>query len=150
MALWSLLWDGRVINWLHHGQRLLSEQLFLYKAWMICSQRVIRKGKKKKDLFTCDSVGPFQLGIHLMPCAGLLQPLPRNGRSRSTRWLKLNTEGYIQFRVQLSPWILDPCILLSGDTQHYRCLWFNKYIASSKMLPHHFSLSSGLALQLYL
>lgn len=70
MALWSLLWDGTVINWLHHGQRFISEQLLPYKACIICSQRVIMKEKKihKKGLFTCDSVGPFQLEINFMPC----------------------------------------------------------------------------------
>ena len=48
MFLWSLLWDGTVINGLHCGQRLLSEQLLLYKAYIVYSQEVIMTGKKKK------------------------------------------------------------------------------------------------------
>lgn len=71
MALWRLLGDDTVINWLHRGQRLLSEQLLLHKACIICSQRVIMKGKKK-HLFTRDSVGSFQLWINFMPCMPLM------------------------------------------------------------------------------
>lgn len=40
--------------------------------------------------------------------------LPRSGRSSSSSAWSVNTEGYILFRVHLSPRILDPCILPLG------------------------------------
>lgn len=51
MALWSPLWNVTIINWLYCGQRLLSEQLLLYKACVICSQRVIVTGKKESFVY---------------------------------------------------------------------------------------------------
>ena len=98
--------DGTVINWWHHGQRLLSEQLLLYRIYIICNQRVIMKGKKK-GLFTCDNVGPFQLGIYCMPCMPFLYrplaTLPKSGRSSSIRWLKCKDRRLYLFRVHFSP-----------------------------------------------
>ena len=48
--------------------------------------------KEKKKRFTCDTVGPFQLGIYCTPCMPFLYrpsaTLPKSRRSSSIRWLK--------------------------------------------------------------
>lgn len=58
----------------------------------------------------------------------------------------VTTEGYHLLGVHLSSWRLDLHNLPFGDIEHYKSLWFNKYIVSSKV---HIPLTSKSFLQYF-